>query len=96
MMADPSRLAELAATISSSVSDVDKFVDSQGLPRLTFDADGSSAALTDPRISGPRNALLDATDELHSLMLGPVGLLTTPSVSVEPTCQARSHECSAK
>jgi len=32
-----------------------------------------------PRVAAFRQAILEATDELHALMLGPVGILT-PSV----------------
>lgn len=38
--------------------------------------------LAHPEIAQLRQQILDATDELHALMLGPVGLLTTPAVGV--------------
>lgn len=80
MMDKQTRLSKLAAIISDSASEIDSFLVSRHLPNLTFDADGSSKALLDTDLATPRQALLEATDELHALLLGPVGLLTTRAV----------------
>ena len=75
-----SRISELASLIATSTADVESHLASKGLSAPTFDAEVSSHAILDDRIAVSRQVILEATDELHSLMLGPVGILTTPSV----------------
>ena len=75
-----SRIAELASLIATSTSEIDTFLTLKGLPKPSFSADYSADSLYDDRISASRQAALEATDELHSLILGPVGALTSPSV----------------
>ncbi|KAL9583563.1 MAG: hypothetical protein Q9212_002634 [Teloschistes hypoglaucus] len=72
----PSRIVELAAIIDTNTKHVDHYLASKGLPSPSFDPDSPPVALSDSQIFASRQAILDATDELHALMQGPVGILT--------------------
>ena len=71
-----SRISELASIIAMNTAAIDVYTTSEGLPSPSFNVDGPPKLLFHPRISASRQAILEATDELHALMLGPVGLLT--------------------
>ena len=72
----PSRIAELASIISSNTSQVDDYISTHGLPPLSFEPNGSLKPDTLPHgIQSAQNAILEATDELNALMLGPEGIL---------------------
>lgn len=75
-----SRIAELAATIAANTKQVDDFFASQGLPTPSFEPDSPSRALLDGRVAAPRQAILEATDELHALVLGPISTIMTQPV----------------
>ena len=75
-----SRIAELASLIANSTADIDTHLAAEGLPTPSFDADQPTHLLNDSKIATSRRNIIEATDELHALMLGPVGLLTSPSV----------------
>ena len=79
-----SRISELASLIAASTADIESYLASEGIPAPTFDAETPSRLLLDDRVAASRQKILEATDELHSLMLGPVGILTTPSVRAAP------------
>ena len=72
----PSRIAELASIISSNTSQVDDYVSTHGLPPLSFEPNGNLKPDTLPDgILSAQKAILEATDELNALMLGPEGIL---------------------
>ncbi len=74
-----SRIRELASIISDKTADIDMKVESAGLCTPSFKPT-SSTSLIDDILGESRQSLLEATEELHALMLGPVGLLTSHSV----------------
>lgn len=74
-----SRISELASIIAAKTAEIDLYTASETLPSPSFDADSPPKLLFHPRVAASRQAILEATDELHALMLGPVGILT-PSV----------------
>ena len=74
-----SRISELASIIAAKTAEIDTYTASEGLPSPSFDADSPPRLLLHPHVAASRQAILEATDELHALMLGPVGILT-PSV----------------
>lgn len=74
-----SRISELASIIAAHTAEIDLYTASEALPSPSFDADSPPRLLFHPRVAASRQAILEATDELHALMLGPVGILT-PSV----------------
>lgn len=75
-----SRIAELASLISRNTAEVENRLLADGLPCPTFDADQPPTLVHNPKIAAARQAILEATDELHALMLGPISLLTLSQV----------------
>ncbi len=74
-----SRIGELVLVIADKTADIDSKHKSTGLPTLSFSPQ-SSSSLQQDNVAESRRSLLEATEELHALMLGPVGLLTSHSV----------------
>lgn len=74
-----SRISELASIIAAKATEIDVYTASETLPSPSSDADSPPRLLFHPRVAASRQTILEATDELHALMLGPVGILT-PSV----------------
>lgn len=75
-----SRISELAALIAANAAIVDGHLASEGLPSPSFSPDTPVHLFARSNITEARQAILEATDELHALMLGPTGILTAPSV----------------
>ncbi|KAL2059185.1 hypothetical protein ABVK25_000477 [Lepraria finkii] len=73
-----SRMAELALLIATNTANIDTHLASKGLPTPSFDANQPAHLLNDTELAAARRAVLEATDELHALMLGPIGILTSP------------------
>lgn len=69
----PTRIAELSASIQSNVQIIDSYFESTGLPSLSFDLDYPSNLPL--HITDARDRVLEATDELSDLMLGPQQLV---------------------
>ncbi|KAM7187060.1 6-hydroxytryprostatin B O-methyltransferase, partial [Naviculisporaceae sp. PSN 640] len=69
-----SRLVQLAHTISESVSKIDHVLSKRGLPPLSFDEDLPIRYLPKD-LSQARDLILDATAELHDLLLEPLHLV---------------------
>ena len=70
-----SRIAELACLIQLNTAKVDDFINSQGLPPLDFDISIPSQLQLPDTILASSNAVVEATDELQALMLGPVSFV---------------------
>lgn len=75
-----SRISELGSILASATKEFDFVTVIESLPSPSFDADYPAQALFHPKVLALRQAILDATDELHALMLGPAGILN-PTVS---------------
>ena len=73
------RIRQLASIIVDRTVDIDGKLEATGLPTPSFDPESSSSLLFD-ELAESRALLLEATEELHALMLGPIGLLTSHSV----------------
>lgn len=78
-----SRIGELAAIIATHTKQIDAHLADTGLPGLSFDPDSPARVLLDNRVIASRQAILDATDELHALMQGPIDILIRQPVSTE-------------
>lgn len=66
------RIVELANTIQTNTFKIDKYLASQGIPTPSFDV-GTPLEIDYPDdIAACRWAVLEATDELHALTLGPI------------------------
>ena len=76
-----SRASELVSIIASNTVVIEEYLKQGGLPDLSFDARPSSQEQFDNKIDAQRQAVLEATDELHALMLGPKGILMSQPVS---------------
>lgn len=74
-MASISRTAELACLIQLNTAKVDNFITSQGLPPLSFDISMPSQLQLPDTIVASSNVVIEATDELHALMLGPMSFV---------------------
>lgn len=75
-MASPNntpRIIELAAQISSSTTQLQEKLAAQGVSTPSFAEDSPENLPAD--VSALRNAVLDATAELHELLLDPMALL---------------------
>lgn len=71
-----SRIVELASIISMKTNQIDEYLSAQGLPPLSFEPTEESQQYTLPdNIKAAQNEILEATDELHAHMLGPMGIL---------------------
>lgn len=77
------RMVELAAVITSHTKVIDEHLMIHGLPHPSFDADCPPYLLDDECIAASRLAVLEATDELHALALGPTAILTNNSVCID-------------
>lgn len=75
-MASPNttpRIVELAAQISASIAELQERLSAQGVPSPTFDED-SPASFPD-NVSNLRTQVLDATAELHEVLMEPLMLV---------------------
>lgn len=75
-----SRISELALVIARYTTEVENDLMADGLPCPTFGVDQPPTLVHNPKIAAARQAILEATDELHALMLGPISLVMLPSV----------------
>ena len=69
------RISELASLISHGTTILSDFYGLQGRPHPSFAADGPLTLDLPNDIDQTRNTILEATSELHSLLLGPFGMI---------------------
>ncbi|KAL2062467.1 hypothetical protein VTL71DRAFT_6733 [Oculimacula yallundae] len=71
-MSSPSKLIELAATITRETEKLDKYIKDNGLPPLSFEVDGlSNFPKLDANMKKAREEVVRATKELGDLVTGP-------------------------
>lgn len=75
-MANANRITVLASMISENTEKVNSYLVSNGFPTPSFDADTPVGLLLDPNIAIAHVAVLEAMDELNSLMLDPIMTVT--------------------
>lgn len=75
-----SRIAELSSLIATHTANVDSRLAANGFPSPSFEPDQPLNPSSDESIAASRQVVLEATDELHALMLGPASILTSPTV----------------
>ncbi|KAI1089145.1 sterigmatocystin 8-O-methyltransferase [Rostrohypoxylon terebratum] len=80
-----SRIIQLARTISTSVAKIDAALAANDLPSPSFDEDAPAGYLP-PEILGVQDEVLDATTELHDLLLEPLHLIKKHSGSNNSVC----------
>ncbi|KAL8919605.1 MAG: hypothetical protein Q9172_004908 [Xanthocarpia lactea] len=83
-----SRIVELALLIVSKTTEVDLKLNDADLPTPSFGPEGLNDTLLYRGIAESRQSIIEATEELHALMLGPVGHLTSHSHEIFITLQA--------
>ncbi|KAJ8065081.1 hypothetical protein OCU04_005793 [Sclerotinia nivalis] len=83
-MSHATRIAVLAAKIQEHTSKVDEYLASNNLPSPSFDVSCPVRLSLPPEIQTSRNAVLEASDELTALMLGPVESLIPPIYPSKP------------
>lgn len=69
-----SRLSELTAIISTNTKTIDQYLANNDLPPLSFGVDAAKdfpVPSTNEEIQHARRAVVNATQELHDLMVGP-------------------------
>ena len=71
----PSRTVELADIIQQHTRKVDEYLTSHDLPAPSFDISQPPRLPLPPEIQASQAAILEASDELTALTLGPVGTL---------------------
>ncbi|KAL9121280.1 MAG: hypothetical protein Q9187_002165 [Circinaria calcarea] len=82
---------ELASAICIRTAEIDGFLTGQDLPKPSFAVDALVVTPLPEDISASRDAVLDAMDELHALILGPLHSLmrlTSPAVNIFMSLQA--------
>lgn len=81
-----SRILELANVIQANTEKIDAHLTSKDLPTPSFAADNPPTLLFGhgPEIEIARQSIVDATDELQALMLGPTGVLSSLFVCTYP------------
>lgn len=83
------RITELSSVISSVTSKYDDYLSAQGLPTPSFDPGAPPFLPLPPDVAEAKQLILEATDELHALIAGPLGTLFTPYVSPTITSTSR-------
>ena len=73
---DSSRITELASIISANTVMINEHFSAKNLPPLSFGIDANTSDLP-PELLGARSNILEATSELHDLLLGPFDLIHT-------------------
>jgi hypothetical protein len=84
-MPSDTRISKLAELIQSNTEKLDKYLNEKGLKTPTFEIDAPEKLQLPADLEQVRQVILDATDELHRLILGPKQYLTGFSVSDSPS-----------
>lgn len=77
-------ITELATIIAENTNKIDKYLAEQNLPSPSFNVDGPSKSMIPPEakdIETARVAVIEATQKLRNLMLGPSDYLMSFQVS---------------
>ncbi|KAF5871753.1 putative o- protein [Botrytis fragariae] len=82
------RIAELASIISTQTTIFDEYLQSHGIASPSFDVNYSETPQIPKEISASKNIIFEATEELNSLIGGPVGVLTSMNITILPTLHA--------
>jgi hypothetical protein len=89
-MSSLSALSALADKISKSAKTIEKFLQENNLPEPSFDADGPKAFPVGdqhPEILAARDELIDSTQELRDLVVGPTDTIKWRTMTV---CRLRA------
>ena len=91
-MSSPSRMVELAATIQNHTNILIDYFKSHDNPLPSFDIDSPTSVHLPDEVAVCKTAVLEASDELQMLVLGPMGFLDNLHVQVRfMACYDKSH-----
>ena len=76
----PTRIAELSAIIAANTTKIDEYCRLQNAAPPSFEPSVPFKWLLDSSMQETRQAILEATEELNALILGPVGILMSNPV----------------
>ncbi len=79
------RISELSSIISKATSKYDNYLSAQALPTPSFDPGAPPFLPLPGDVAEAKQIVLEATDELHALIAGPLGTLFTPYVRLRLT-----------
>ena len=82
------RTVELASMIAEHTTNVDNFLVSKGLPTPSFDPDAPQDIIFPDSVAASQEFIVEATDELHSLILGLIGFMIHSYVSLTHTFES--------
>ncbi|MCJ1464907.1 hypothetical protein MMC07_003522 [Pseudocyphellaria aurata] len=82
------RIAELSSIIAANTAQIDSYLTNRGLPTPSFDANVAPGLFATDCLAPARQAVLEATYELHGLMQGPILLLMDHAHSLMTSLQA--------
>lgn len=88
MSQPPPSLTLLAERISKSTETIESFLKDKQLPAPSFDADGPKtfpATDENPDILAARDELIDCTQELRDLVVGPTDTIKWRTMTVNPS-----------
>lgn len=80
MAPTPSRITELARIVLKNTDLIDQFLISHGLPSPSFDIDTPDNLSLPEELEAIRGVVLDASIEIHELLLSPKELLISNTV----------------
>jgi hypothetical protein len=90
-MSLPNRITQLANAIAADTAVVDAYFTAHNIASPSFDVDGPLTVVIPPfekDVIAAHTRVLGATQELHSLMLGPMAMLMGSNVGLL-SCQER-------
>jgi formamidopyrimidine-DNA glycosylase len=81
-MSGQSRIVELASAISKHTAVVAKYFESHGIPNPSFNKDYVEPKDLPTEIMAAKQVIVEATEELNVLALGPTAFLTATNVCI--------------
>ena len=84
-MRPSTQILELAGVIHARTVKIEEFLSVHNVPQASFDIDSPLAVPLPEPLSSAREEVLDALDQLHALLLGPLPYLmrlTSPAVII--------------
>jgi hypothetical protein len=80
-MSNTNRVAELSALIAENTAKVNQYLASRDIHNISFDADVSPQIAQDEGYSAPRDAVIEACNELSALLGGSFKILLAKNVN---------------
>ena len=75
-MTSSAKLLELSAKLQSGISQLHQYVEENSVQWTSFDLDSALTVSLPPSLQKIREKAIEATEELHTLLLGPLACFT--------------------